>query len=126
MNLEPIACGTLRATDLEIAHLLGDFTAQLRGILVAPHRRDVEPFVRLDQINRNARPCGIDHAKAETIFGIRGFAPAPFPCLSFHFPFFPRAASRLPQGRPADHLPVARPVSSSTAIFGIKFEWQFK
>jgi hypothetical protein len=97
MNLEPIACGTLRATDLGIAHLLGNFPSQLRGILVATHRRDVEPFVRLDQINRDTRPCRIDHAKAETIFGIRRFG-----------------------------APVARPVSSSAAIFGIKFEWQFK
>jgi hypothetical protein len=96
MNLEPIACGTLRATDLGIAHLLGDFTSQLRGILVATHRRDVEPFVRLDQINRDARPCGIDHAKAETIFGIRRFG-APrrhFHACHFTSPFF----LALPQG----------------------------
>jgi len=99
MSLEPIARGTLRATDLGIAHLLGNFTPQLRCVLVAAHRRDVEPLVRLHQINCDARPRGIDHAKTEAIFGIRRFG-APrrhFHACHFNFPFFPAgAASSLP------------------------------
>ena len=126
MRLEPIARRTLRTTDLGIGHLLGDFPASLCGILVATHRRDVEPLVRLHQIYRDARARGIDHAEAETILGILRFG-APrrdFHARHFSFLFFFRPAP--PQGCPANRLPVARPVSSSAAIFGIKFEWQFK
>ena len=71
MRLEPVARRALGTADLGIAHLFGDFTAQLRGILVAAHGRDVEPLVRLHQINRYARACGENHAKTETIFGVR-------------------------------------------------------
>src|SRR5262245_13583986 len=73
MRLEPIARSALRTTDLEIAHLLGDLTTHLRGILVTAHCGDVEPLVRLHKIDRHTRPRGKDHAKAETIFGVRWF-----------------------------------------------------
>ena len=73
MRLEPIASRTLRAADLGIAHLLGDFTTQSRRVLMTTHRGDVEPFVGLYQINGHSRACGIDHAEAETIFGTRWF-----------------------------------------------------
>ena len=90
MSLEPIARGPLRATDLGIAHLFGNFSSQLRRVLVAAHRRDVEPLVRLHQINCDARPRGVDHAKAEAIFSVRRFG-APrrhFHARHFDFPFF--------------------------------------
>ena len=55
MSLEPVARRTLRAADLGIAHLLGNLAAQLRCLLVAAHSRDVEPLVRLHEVNRYAR-----------------------------------------------------------------------
>jgi hypothetical protein len=46
----------LRAADLGIAHLLGNLAAQLRRLLVTAHRSDVEPLVRLNEVNRDACP----------------------------------------------------------------------
>ncbi len=71
MRLQPIARSALRTTDLGVAHLFGDLTTHLRGILVTAHRGDVEPLVRLHKVDRHACPRGKDHAKAETIFGVR-------------------------------------------------------
>ena len=124
MRLEPIARGALRATDLGVAHLLGDLTAHLRGIPVTAHRGDVEPLVRLHKINRHARPSGKDHAKAEAIFGICWLgAPDAISMFVIAIPFCLRRCASRPGGPP----PVARTRSfERRLIFGIKFEWQFK
>jgi hypothetical protein len=53
---EPIACGTLRATISE-SLICRRFHVAAARRPVATHRRDVEPFVRLDQINRDAAPA---------------------------------------------------------------------
>ena len=55
MRLEPITRGALCAADLGITHLFSDLPAQLRGILVAAHGRDIEPLVRLHQVDSHTR-----------------------------------------------------------------------
>lgn len=94
MCFQPVPRCALRTADFGIAHLFGNLTAQLRSVPVAVHGRDVEPLVRLYQINRYARSRGIDHAKAEAIFGVRWFG-APrrhFHARHFGSPFFPTGA----------------------------------
>ncbi len=70
MALEPIARGALRPADLGIGHLLGDFAPQPRRVGVPAHGRDIEPLVRLDQIDRDARPGRIVHAEREAAFRV--------------------------------------------------------
>ncbi len=124
MGLEPIARRALGAADLGIAHLFGDFTTQLRGILVAAHGGDVEPLVRLHQINSHARARGEDHAKAETIFGIRRLcAPCAISMLVILLPVIFPAGAPQATGR---YVPCAGALRPSGAIIGRKFEWQFK
>jgi hypothetical protein len=53
-ELEPVARSALRAADLGIAHLLRNFAAQLRCLLVTAHRSNVEPLVSLHEVNRDA------------------------------------------------------------------------
>ena len=53
MSLEPVARSALRAANLGIAHLFGNLAAQLRCLLVTTHRSDVEPLVRLHEVNRD-------------------------------------------------------------------------
>ena len=101
MRFQPIARSALRTTDLGVAHLLGDLTTHLRGIRVTTHRGDVEPLVRLHKIDRHARPRGKDHAKAETIFGVRWLgAPRRHFQVRHRNPLF--VSARVPQG-PAGH-----------------------
>jgi len=73
MCLEPITRGPLCASDFRVTHLLCDLTAQLRGVLVAAHGRDIEPLVRLHEVDRHARASRIDHAETEAIVGARRF-----------------------------------------------------
>ncbi len=73
MALEPIARGALGAADFGVGHLLGDFAAQPRRIGVSTHGRDVEPLVRLDQIDRDTRAGRIVHAEREAAFRVLGF-----------------------------------------------------
>ena len=70
MRLEPVAGGALRATDFTVRHLLGDLAAQLRRFAVTAHRGDVEPLVRLDQIDRHAGAGRMDHAEIEAGLGV--------------------------------------------------------
>ena len=73
MALEPVARRALGAADLGVGHLLGDFAAQPRRVDVPAHGRDVEPLVRLDQIDRHARAGRIVHAERKAACRIRGF-----------------------------------------------------
>jgi len=98
---EPIARGALGATDLGVAHLFGDLSTQLRSILMPAHGGDVEPLVRLHQINPNACTGGIDHAKAEAIVGVCWFG-APrrhFHTRHFGSPYF--SGWCAPRGQPS-------------------------
>jgi hypothetical protein len=101
--------------------LLGNLTAQLRGILVTTHGRDIEPLVRLHEVDRYARACRINHAETEAIFGVCWFGSSGrnFHACHSGSPFFVRCA-------PQSADPVAGTFRSSAVIFGIKFEWQFK
>src|SRR6476660_7691154 len=97
MRLQPIARCALRTTDLGVNHLLGDLTTHLRGTLVTAHCGDVEPLVRLHKIDRHTRPRRKDHAKAETIFGVRWFGAPPRHFQAHHA--IPRFVSAdVPQG----------------------------
>ena len=73
MALEPIARRALGAADFGVGHLLGDFAAQPRRIGVSTHGRDVEPLVRLDQIDRDTRPGRIVHAEREAALRVLRF-----------------------------------------------------
>ena len=73
MCFEPITRGPLSTPDVRVAHLLGDLTAKLRGILVTTHGRDIKPLVRLHEVDRYARACRINHAETEAIFGVCWF-----------------------------------------------------
>src|SRR5262249_3314212 len=78
MSLEPVSRSALRAADLGIAHLLGNLAAQLGCLLVTAHRSDVEPLVRLHEVNRD--PCS-----------------PPCPCSSSQPPFSPAGAPKRRQ-----------------------------
>ena len=70
MALEPIARGALGAADLGVGHLLGDLAPQAGGIGVPAHGGDVEPLVRLDQIDRDACAGRIDQAQRKAAFRV--------------------------------------------------------
>src|SRR5690349_17571426 len=62
-RFEPPASRALRLRDLALRHLLGHLTPPADGVPVAAHRRQVEPLVRGDMIDRNTAADGIDHSQ---------------------------------------------------------------
>ena len=133
MALEPVARGALSATDLAVAHLLGDLAAQARGILMPAHGGDVEPLVRLDQIDRDPRPRRIDHRQPEAVFGagrlargVRNFQVnfhVGFACQPFRPPVLIATGCEAPAPPIASSLlPGARMAPRTGTIFGRKFE----
>jgi hypothetical protein len=68
--IEPGACLALCLGDLACAHFLGDLGAPVLRLAAAAQRREVEPFMRLDQIDdRVSRSRRIGHAQFQA--GIR-------------------------------------------------------
>jgi hypothetical protein len=63
--LEPIARGALRGDDFALRHLVGDFPPQPNGVAIALHGREIEPFVRGDEIDRHFAAKRVHHAKFE-------------------------------------------------------------
>jgi hypothetical protein len=76
---------------------------------MAAHRRDVEPFVRLNEIDRDARAGGMNHAARETVVCIRrlGTMPASKSHVSHYGLPICFAAGADPQTAP-NRIPVAR------------------
>ncbi len=73
MRLQPRACRALRLPDLAVAHLLGDFPAQPRRITVPSRRRDIEPLVRLHEVNNHACTGRMHHSQCEAFVRARCF-----------------------------------------------------
>ena len=65
MRLEPVARGALRLADLGILHLGCDLTAKRAASRVAFRRRDIEPLVCADEIDRHLTAARIHHAEFE-------------------------------------------------------------
>jgi len=51
--------------DLDIRHLIGDFAPQPDRIDIALHRREIEPLVRRNEIDRRVAPDRIHHSEFE-------------------------------------------------------------
>src|SRR6185369_1517789 len=73
MRFQPVARRALRVADLAVAHLLGDLTAQPRTVLVAAHGGDVEPLVRLHEIDADIGADGVAHAERKAVAGVFRF-----------------------------------------------------
>jgi hypothetical protein len=75
VRAEPLARLALGGRDLLARHVTGQFGAIPASFLVAPHGREVEPFVRFDQIGLDIAASRVHQAKLEkgiVTAGIRG------------------------------------------------------
>ena len=71
MHHQKRSCRALRLGDLAAGQLLGDVGAALLGLGVAAHCGQVEPFVRLDHVDRDlAGPGRIGDAEFKTRGGV--------------------------------------------------------
>src|SRR4029079_15331549 len=97
--------------------MLGNVATQLRGILVAAHCSDIEPFVRLHQIDWYARARRKNHAHTETIFSVDRLDAPRGNLHACHFgsPFLDHCA---PCSRSITHIPVVRISSSEQRDLG--------
>jgi hypothetical protein len=96
----------LCSADVNVAHLFRDFAPQPRAIAMAARRRDVEPLVRLHQVDGDPRAGRVNHAERKAFIRIRRFG-AMCTCKSdishYGLPFCARRAyfpSVAPSGIP--------------------------
>src|SRR6185437_12964810 len=115
MGPEPVARGPLSASDFSIAHLFRDLAPQTSGILVTTRRGDVEPLVRLNEIDRHSSASRKDHAESKTIFGAPWLATTGRNFNACHFA--PPSSAVLPPGTDRTPLSLSREhFCSSSAI----------
>ncbi len=67
MLLEPSAGRMLSLTDIRFAHLFSDLASQTRRLKMPTRGGDVEPYMGLDKIDRDARSARVHHPKREAV-----------------------------------------------------------